>query len=69
MTFSHRADQLIVNYMDYFHKKYECLNFLMPNSLHSSYGAKYLRIDQVKFFKGYLPQISLGPFLNTWTHM
>ena len=22
-----------------------------------------------KFFKGYLPQILLGPFLNTWTHL
>ena len=29
------------------------------------YGAKYSRTDQVKFFKEYLPQILLGPFLNT----
>ena len=32
-------------------------------------GTKYSRIDQVKFhfkfFKGYLPKIKLGPFLNT----
>ena len=27
--------------------------------------AKYSRKDQVKFFKGCLPQILLGPFLNT----
>ena len=29
------------------------------------YGAEYSRTDQVKFFKEYLPQILLGPFLNT----
>ena len=34
-----------------------------------SYGTKYSRMDQVKFFKGCLPQVSLGPFWNTWTHM
>ena len=33
------------------------------------YGAKSSRMDQVKFFKGCLPQISLGPFLNTLSHM
>ena len=32
-------------------------------------GTKYSRIDEVKFFKGCLPQILLGPFLNTWTQM
>ena len=26
-------------------------------------------MDQVKFFKGCLPQILLGPFLNTLAHM
>ena len=26
---------------------------------------KYSRMDQVKFFKGCLPQILLGPILNT----
>ena len=26
-------------------------------------------MDQVKFFKGCLPQILLGPFLNTLSHM
>ena len=41
-----------------------------------SFGSRYLRIDQVKFvegrpyhFKGCLPQILLGPFLNTLTHL
>ena len=29
------------------------------------FGAKYLRMDQVKFFRGCLPQILFGPFLNT----
>ena len=29
------------------------------------YGIKHSRIDQVKFFEGCLPQILLGPFLNT----
>ena len=45
-------------------------------------GTKNSRVDQVKFvedclsipypfnfFKGCLPQISLGPFLNTLSHM
>ena len=26
-------------------------------------------MDQVKIFKGYLPQILLGPLLNTLTHI
>ena len=26
-------------------------------------------MDQVKFFKGYLAQILLGPFLNTMSHI
>ena len=30
-------------------------------------GSRYLRMDQVKFFKGCLSQILLGPFLNTLT--
>ena len=32
-------------------------------------GTKYLRMDQVKFFKGRLPQILLGSFLNTLSHI
>ena len=30
---------------------------------------KYSRMNQVKFFKGCLPQISLGPILNTLSHV
>ena len=33
------------------------------------YGIKYSRMDQVKFFKDCLPQILLGPFLNTSSHI
>ena len=33
------------------------------------YGTKYSRMDQLKFFKGCVPQISLSPFLNTLSHM
>ena len=33
------------------------------------YGTKYSRMDQVKLFKGYLPQILFGPFLNTLSHI
>ena len=33
------------------------------------YGTKYSRVDQVKCFKRCLPQILLGPTLNTWTHI
>ena len=29
----------------------------------------YSRMDQVKFFKGYLPQILLSPFLNILSHI
>ena len=48
----------------------------------SLFGTKYSRVDQVKFvedslsrpypfnfFKGYLPQILLGPLLNTLSHL
>ena len=34
-----------------------------------TYGSRYLRMDQVKFFKGFLPKILLGPFLDTLTHV
>ena len=49
------------------HKYRNCWNILWidsPNAFIN--GAKYSRKDQVKLFKGCLPQISLGPlFLNT----
>ena len=32
-------------------------------------GSRYSSVDQVKFFKGCLPQILLGPFLNNLTHL
>ena len=32
------------------------------------YRSRYSRIDQIKFIKVCLPQILLGPFLNTLTH-
>ena len=31
------------------------------------YRSRYSKMDQVEFFKGCLPQILLGPFLNTLT--
>ena len=34
-----------------------------------TYGTKYSRMEQVKFFKPCLPQISLDPFLNTLPHI
>ena len=45
--------------------------FQLPTSKFCSYrsfGTKYSRIDQVNFFKGCLPRISLGPFRNTLSH-
>ena len=33
------------------------------------FGTKYSIMDQVTFFKGCLPQILLGPFLNTLSHL
>ena len=35
----------------------------------ASYGTKYSRMDQVIFYKGGLPQILLGPFLNNLSHV
>ena len=35
----------------------------------STFGVKYSRMDQVKFFEGCLLQISFGPFLNTLSHL
>ena len=34
-----------------------------------SFGINYSRMDRVKFFNGCLPHISLGPFLNTLSHL
>ena len=33
------------------------------------FGTKYSRMDQVKFLKGCLPQVLLGPFLDTLSHL
>ena len=33
------------------------------------YRTKHLRMDQKNFFKGCLPQILLGPFLNNLSHI
>ena len=33
------------------------------------YGTVYLRMDQIKYFKGCLPQILLAPFFNTLSHV
>ena len=41
--------------------------FTLPRK--TSYGSRYSRIDQVKMFKSCFWQISLGPFLNTLTHI
>ena len=35
----------------------------------SAFELKNCRIDQVKFFKGCLPHIVFGPFLNTLSHL
>ena len=43
------------------------VNYLFNNYI--LYETEYSRIDQVNFFKGCLPQILLGPFLNTLSHM
>ena len=37
--------------------------------MYSSYGTKYSRMDQAKFFKGCLPQTLLRPFLNNLPHI
>ena len=34
-----------------------------------AFGTKYSRMDQKQFFKDCLPQILLGPFLSTSSHM
>ena len=45
------------------------MNYEMQFRLNTRCGTKYSRMDQVKFFKGCLPQILLGPFLNIFSHM
>ena len=54
-----------------FHKLSYCIFFLgVPDEGEGqTFGTKYSRMDQVKFFKGCLPQILLGPFLNALTHL
>ena len=37
--------------------------------LGTSFGAKYSRMERVTFFKDCLPEILLGPFLNTLPHL
>ena len=34
-----------------------------------SCGTKYEEMDQIKFFKGYFPQILLYPLFNTLSHL
>ena len=59
------------------HQRAEYLNEILmnvfsnyiPSTWTTIYGTKYSKIDQVKFFKGCLPQISLGPFLNALPQM
>ena len=41
----------------------------LRNFLSRSSRTKYSKMDQVKYFKGCLPQILLGPFLNTLSHL
>ena len=48
--------------------------YLFRKKLHhrylmGTYGSKHSRMDQIKVFKGFLPQILLGPFLNTLSHL
>ena len=50
-------------------KKFEIISMLTLTTFQDKYGTKYSRVDQVKIFKGCLPQILLGPLLNTWTHI
>ena len=35
----------------------------------ATYGTNHSRMDEVKFVEGCLPQILLGPFLNTLSQM
>ena len=56
------AGAIRVAYTD---KLYNELDFKKWSSNDALNGTKYSRMDQVKFFKGYLPQ----PFLNTLSQM
>ena len=47
-----------------FRKKKKFLSFSLK-----TFVKKYSRMDQVKVFKGRLPQILLGPFLNTLSYL
>ena len=43
--------------------------FIIRFDWQSVFRANYSKMDQVKFFKGCLPQILFGPFLNTLSHL
>ena len=45
------------------------MNVIVRIETRRLFETKYSRMDQVKFFKVCLPQILLGPFLNTLTHI
>ena len=45
------------------------LSLFKPSNLSPTYGSRYSKIDQVKIFKGCLPQILLRAFLNTLADM
>ena len=47
-----------------FRKKKKFLSFSLK-----TFVKKYSKMDQVKVFKGRLPQILLGPFLNTLSYL
>ena len=55
-------------------KKWNYIRTLKKNlhyayRFYKAYKARYSRTEQVKFFKGCLPHILLGPFFNTLSHL
>ena len=53
----------------YFDLMHCTLILIFHACLQTTHGSRYSRMNQVKYFKGCIPQILLAPFLNTLIHI
>ena len=60
----HGTKQLAKHFFTPFHNALKNCDFAL-----TTFWSRNSRMDQVKFFKGCLPQILRGPFLNNLTHL
>ena len=71
MTFSNQVSYMvkILTFYIIMTQTFKMLLFKLHDLFWIIYVTKHSTMDQVKVFKGYLPQILLGSFLNTLSHM